>query len=208
MTDDLLARVTEALADRYEVESELDRGGMAVVYLAQDLRHDRKVAIKVLLPSLSATVGTERFLREVDVIAQLQHPHILTLIDSGEVGGLPYYVMPFVKGQSLAARLEREERLPTEEAVRIAAEVAEALDTAHEVGVIHRDIKPSNVLLSGGHAVVADFGIATALDESGLGRLTKTGVSLGSPLYMSPEQVSGDREPDGRTDIYALGCML
>jgi serine/threonine-protein kinase len=197
-----------ALADRYEIEGELDRGGMAVVYTAKDLRHDRKVAIKVLMPSLSATVGTERFLREVEVIAKLEHPNILTLIDSGEVEGLPYYVMPFVKGQNLAALLEKEGRLSVEQAVQIAGEVADALESAHQQGIIHRDIKPSNILLSGGHAVVADFGIATALDESGLGRLTQTGVSLGSPLYMSPEQVSGEREPDRRTDIYALGCML
>jgi eukaryotic-like serine/threonine-protein kinase len=181
---------------------------MAVVYLARDVKHDRKVAIKVLDPALSATLGTERFLREIEVIAQLQHPNILTLIDSGEVEGLPYYVMPFVKGQSLAALLEREGPLPVEEAVRIACEVAEALETAHRHGVIHRDIKPSNVLLSEGHAVVADFGIAAALDEAKLGRLTRTGISLGSPIYMSPEQASGERDLDERTDVYALGCML
>ena len=208
MSDDLLIRLKGALADRYEVESELDRGGMAVVYLAQDLRHDRKVAIKVLLPSLSATLGTDRFLREIGVLAQLQHPNILTLIDSGQVEGLPYYVMPFVKGLSLAAHLDGEGRLPLEEVVRIASEVSEALETAHRQGVVHRDIKPSNVLLSEGHAVVADFGIAAALDESKLGRLTRTGLSLGSPVYMSPEQASGDRDLDGRTDIYALGCMV
>jgi dienelactone hydrolase len=208
MSDDLLARLKDALSDRYEVESELDRGGMAVVYLARDLRHERKVAIKVLQPSLSSTLETERFLREIDVIAQLEHPNILTLIDSGEVEGLPYYVMPWVKGQSLAALLEREKRLPLEQAVRIAAEVAEALETAHQQGVIHRDVKPSNVLLSGGHAVVADFGIAAALDDSKLGRLTKTGLSLGSPIYMSPEQASGERNLDSRTDIYSLGCMV
>ena len=208
MSDDLFKRLKAALTDRYAVESELDRGGMAVVYLAKDLRHDRKVAIKVLDPSLSATLATERFLREIDVIAKLEHPHILTLIDSGEVEGLPYYVMPYVKGHSLAALLEKERRLPLAQALRIAAEVAEALETAHQQGVIHRDIKPSNVLLSGGHAVVADFGIAAALDESKLGRLTVTGSSLGSPIYMSPEQAVGERELDARTDIYALGCMV
>jgi eukaryotic-like serine/threonine-protein kinase len=208
MSEDLLERLKAFFSGRYAVEAELDRGGMAVVYLAKDVKHERTVAIKVLDPALSATVGTERFLREIDVIAQLQHPNILTLIDSGEVEGLPYYVMPFVKGQSLATRLEREGPLPVEEAVRIACEVAGALETAHRQGVIHRDIKPSNVLLSAGHAVVADFGIAAALDEAKVGRLTRTGISMGSPIYMSPEQASGERDLDERTDVYALGCML
>jgi eukaryotic-like serine/threonine-protein kinase len=208
MNENLLERLRAFFTGRYAVEGELDRGGMAVVYLARDVKHDRKVAIKVLDPALSATLGTERFLREIEVIAQLQHPNILTLIDSGEVDGLPYYVMPFVKGQSLATLLEREGPLPVEEVVRIACEVAEALETAHRHGVIHRDIKPSNVLLSEGHAVVADFGIAAALDEAKLGRLTRAGVSLGSPIYMSPEQASGERDLDERTDVYALGCML
>jgi len=164
MVDDVLDRLKEALSDRYKIESELDRGGMAVVYVAEDLRHHRKVAVKVLQPALSATLGTERFLREIEVLANLQHPNILTLIDSGEVDGLPYYVMPFVEGQSLRARLDREGALPLEEAVRIAAEVAEGLESAHQRGVVHRDVKPANVLISGGHAVVADFGIAAALD--------------------------------------------
>ncbi len=208
MSDDLFDRLRASFTDHYLIERELGRGGMAVVYVAQDLRHERPVAIKVLQPALSSSVGTERFLREIDVIAQLQHPNILTLIDSGEVEGLPYYVMPYVRGQSLSALLTREGRLRVEEAVRIAAEVADALESAHGQGVIHRDIKPSNVLLSEGHAVVADFGIAAALDESGLGRLTRTGVSLGSPVYMSPEQATGQSDLDGRTDIYALGCML
>jgi len=208
MSEELLERLKRALSDRYEVEAELEQGGMAVVYLARDLRHDREVAIKVLHPSLSATLGTERFLREIDVIAKLVHPNILTLIDSGVVEDLPYYVMPFVRGQSLAALLEREKRIPLEQAVRIACEIAEALEAAHQQGVIHRDIKPSNVLLSGGHAVVADFGIAAALDGSKLDRLTRTGASIGSPAYMSPEQAVGERELDGRTDIYSLGCML
>jgi eukaryotic-like serine/threonine-protein kinase len=208
MNEDLLERLKAFFTGRYAVEGELDRGGMAMVYLARDVKHDRKVAIKVLDPALSATLGTDRFLREIEVIAQLQHPNILTLIDSGEVEGLPYYVMPFVKGQSLAALLEREGPLPVEEAVRIASEVAGALETAHRQGVIHRDIKPSNVLLSEGHAVVADFGIAAALDEAKLGRLTRTGISLGSPIYMSPEQAGGERDLDERTDVYALGCML
>ncbi len=208
MSEDLLERLKAFFSGRYAVEGELDRGGMAVVYLARDVKHDRTVAIKVLDPALSATLGTERFLREIEVVARLQHPNILTLIDSGEVEGLPYYVMPFVKGQSLATLLEREGPLPVEQAVRIGCEVAGALETAHRHGVIHRDIKPSNVLLSEGHAVVADFGIAAALDEAKLGRLTRTGISLGSPIYMSPEQASGERDLDGRTDVYALGCML
>ena len=208
MSDDLLHRLQESFTERYSIEHELDRGGMAMVFLAKDLRHDRTVAIKVLDPALSATVGAERFLREIDVIAQLQHPNILTLIDSGEVDGLPFYVMPYVKGHSLAELLEEKGALPLEQAVQIAEEVADALETAHGQGVIHRDIKPSNVLLSGGHAVVADFGIAAALDHSALGKLTKTGMSMGSPVYMSPEQVTGDKELDSRADIYALGCML
>ena len=208
MSDDTLDRLKKSLADRYSFDGEIDRGGMAVVYLAEDLKHGRKVAIKVLNSTLSATLGTERFLREIDVIAKLQHPNILTLIDSGEVDGLPYYVMPFVEGQSLKTRLEREGALPIEDAVRIGCEIADALCIAHERGVIHRDMKPGNVLLSGGHAMVADFGIATALDEAQVGRLTDTGVSLGSPAYMSPEQASGERDIDQRTDIYGLGCIL
>ncbi|MCJ7628768.1 MAG: protein kinase, partial [Longimicrobiales bacterium] len=158
--------------------------------------------------ALSANLGTQRFLREIEVLANLQHPNILTLIDSGEVDGLPYYVMPFVEGQSLRARLDREGALPLEEAVQIAAEVAEGLESAHQRGVVHRDVKPANVLISGGHAVVADFGIAAALDESALGRLTEAGISLGSPAYMSTEQASGEGDLDGRTDVYALGCVL
>ena len=208
MVDDVLDRLKEALSDRYKIESELDRGGMAVVYLAEDLRHHRKVAVKVLQPALSASLGAQRFLREIEVLANLQHPNILTLIDSGEVDGLPYYVMPFVEGQSLRARLDREGALPLEEAVQIAAEVAEGLESAHQRGVVHRDVKPANVLISGGHAVVADFGIAAALNESALGRLTEAGISLGSPAYMSTEQASGEGDLDGRTDVYALGCVL
>jgi dienelactone hydrolase len=181
---------------------------MAVVYLAEDLKHDRRVAIKVLSPSLAATVGSARFLREIDVVAKLQHPHILTLIDSGEAGGLPYYVMPFVEGQSLKEYLSRKGRLSVEEAVRIASEVADGLEAAHARGVIHRDVKPGNVLLSGGHAIIADFGIAAAMDEAKAAQLTDTGVSLGSPAYMSPEQASGDGEVDMRVDIYGVGCIL
>ena len=175
MTNPTLDQLTAALRDRYALKGEIDRGGMAVVYLAEDLKHGRNVAIKVLNPTLSASLGTERFLREIDVIAKLQHPHILTLIDSGEVDGVPYYVMPFVEGQGLKARLEREGALPIDEAVRIGCEIADALAAAHERGVIHRDMKPGNVLLSGGHAIVADFGIAAALDEAQVGSLTNTG---------------------------------
>ena len=186
MAEDLLDRLKDALSDRYHVQKELDRGGMAVVYLAEDLRHHRTVAIKVLQPALSATLGTDRFLREIQVIANLQHPNILTLIDSGEVDGLPYYVMPFVEGHSLRTKLESDGSLPLEEAVRVASEVAEALEYAHQKGVVHRDIKPANILLSDGHAVVADFGIAAALDESAEGRLTATGSLSGKPgLYES-----------------------
>ena len=208
MNEHVLDRLSAALAGRYALGGEIDRGGMAVVYLAEDLKHRRKVAIKVLNPSLSATLGTERFLREIEVLAKLQHPHVLTLIDSGAIEDVPYYVMPFVEGQSLKERLEREGRLPIQDAVVIACEVADALGAAHDRGVIHRDMKPGNVLLSGGHAVVADFGIAAAVDEAQVGRLTDTGVSLGSPVYMSPEQATGEREVDARADIYGLGCLL
>jgi eukaryotic-like serine/threonine-protein kinase len=208
MNENVLDRLSAALVDRYAVIEEIDRGGMAVVYLAEDLKHRRNVAIKVLNPSLSASLGTERFLREIEVLAKFQHPHILTLIDSGAIEGVPYYVMPFVEGQSLKDRLEREGRLPIEDAVVIACEVADALGAAHDRGVVHRDMKPGNVLLSGGHAIVADFGIAAAVDEAQVGRLTDTGVSLGSPAYMSPEQATGEREVDARTDIYGLGCLL
>ncbi|MEX2049486.1 MAG: serine/threonine-protein kinase [Gemmatimonadota bacterium] len=208
MKDDTLDRLKAALSDRYAIQTEIERGGMAVVYLAEDLKHDRRVAIKVLSPSLAATVGSARFLREVDVVAKLQHPHILMLIDSGEAGGLPYYVMPFVAGPSLKEYLSRKGRLSVEEAVRIASEVADGLEAAHARGVIHRDVKPGNVLLSGGHAIVADFGIAAAMDEAKAARLTDTGVSLGSPAYMSPEQASGEGEVDSRVDIYGVGCIL
>jgi serine/threonine-protein kinase len=196
-----------ALADRYRIERELGAGGMATVYLAHDLKHDRKVAIKVLRPELSAVIGAERFLREIKTIANLQHPHILGLIDSGEVNGTAYYVMPFVEGESLRDRLTREKQLPIGDAVRLATEVAAALDYAHRHGVIHRDIKPENVLLHDGSALVADFGIALAVSSAGGTRMTETGMSLGTPHYMSPEQALGEREITAASDVYALGVM-
>jgi eukaryotic-like serine/threonine-protein kinase len=200
-------RLATALADRYRVDRELGQGGMAVVYLAEDLRHGRKVAIKVLHPELSAVIGGERFLAEIKVTANLQHPHILGLIDSGEAGGLLYYVMPFVAGESLRARLIRERQLPVEETLRLAREVASALDYAHRQGVVHRDIKPENILLQDGAALVADFGIALAVQQAGGSRMTQTGMSLGTPAYMSPEQAMGEREIGARSDVYALGAM-
>jgi len=207
---DLLERLKSALADRYAVESEIGRGGMATVYLAQDLRHDRRVAVKVLHPELAATLGAERFLREIQIAAKLEHPHILTLIDSGEADGLPYFVMPFVDGESLGERLTREGQLPLDEALRIAGEIADGLDYAHEQGVIHRDIKPGNILLSRGHASIADFGIAKAVDAASGedATATATGLTVGTPRYMSPEQATGAAEIDGRSDVYALGCVL
>jgi tRNA A-37 threonylcarbamoyl transferase component Bud32 len=197
-----------ALADRYRIERELGKGGMATVYLAHDLRHERKVAIKVLRPELAAVIGAERFVREIRTIAALQHPHILGLIDSGEVQGTAYYVMPFVEGESLRDRLNREKQLPVADAVRIAGEVASALDYAHRHGVIHRDIKPENILLHDGQALVADFGIALAMTQAGATRMTETGMSLGTPHYMSPEQAMGEREITARSDVYALGAVL
>jgi serine/threonine-protein kinase len=201
------ARLRERLADRYVIERELGRGGMAVVYLAEDGRHRRRVAIKVLRPELAAAIGADRFLQEIDVAARLQHPHILPLYDSGEGMGILYYVMPYVAGETLRDRLTREKQLPVADAVQVACDVADALAFAHSHGVVHRDIKPENILFMGGHAVVADFGIARALDVAGGRRLTGTGVVLGTPPYMSPEQAGGD-DVDGRSDVYALGCVL
>ncbi|HEX6644725.1 MAG TPA: protein kinase [Gemmatimonadales bacterium] len=201
-------RLAAALADRYRVERELGQGGMATVYLAHDLRHDRDVAIKVLHPDLGAALGGDRFLSEIRTTARLQHPHILPLLDSGEADGLLYYVMPLVTGETLRARLDRERQLPVEAAVRIASEVADALDYAHGIPIVHRDIKPENILLQGGHALVADFGIALAVQQAGGQRMTQTGLSLGTPQYMSPEQAMGERTIDARSDIYALGAVL
>ena len=201
-----LDRLTAALADRYRIERELGQGGMATVYLAQDLKHEREVAIKVLRPELAAVIGAERFLKEIKTTANLQHPHILGLIDSGNSDSFLWYAMPFVDGESLRDRLEREKQLPIADAVRIATEVAGALDYAHRHGVIHRDIKPENILLHDGSALVADFGIALAASTAGT-RMTETGMSLGTPHYMSPEQAMGEREITARSDVYALGCI-
>ena len=200
-------RLTTSLADRYRIERELGQGGMATVYLAEDLRHHRKVAVKVIHPELAAVLGADRFLSEIHVTATLQHPHILPLFDSGQADGQLYYVMPFVDGESLRGRLNRERQLPVDVAVRLASEVADALDYAHRHGVIHRDIKPENILLHDGRALVADFGIALAVTSAGGGRLTQTGLSLGTPQYMSPEQAAGEREMDARSDVYSLAAV-
>src|SRR5213595_3360007 len=205
---DALERLGAALAEHYAIERQIGAGGMATVYLARDLKHDRAVALKVLRPELAAVLGIERFLSEIRVTAHLQHPHILPLFDSGQAGGLIYYVMPYVEGESLRHRLEREKQLPIEEAVRLASGIASALDYAHRHGVIHRDIMPENILFQDGEAVVADFGIALALSAAAGSRLTETGLSLGTPQYMSPEQATGDRLIDSRSDIYSLGAVL
>ncbi len=204
---DTLSRLATALIDRYSIERELGAGGMATVYLAHDLKHDRDVAIKVLHPDLGAALGSERFLSEIRTTARLQHPHILPLLDSGDAGGLLYYVMPVITGETLRAKLARERQLPIQDAVRIACEVASALDYAHRQGVIHRDIKPENILLHDGQALVADFGIALAVQSAGGQRMTQTGLSLGTPQYMSPEQAMGEKTIDARTDVYALGAV-
>ena len=200
---EITARLTTALANRYTIERELGAGGMATVYLAEDLKHHRPVAVKVLRPELAAVLGAERFLREIEVTANLHHPHILPLYDSGEANGFLYYVMPYVEGESLRDRLNREKQLPVEDAVKIATEVADALGSAHRHDVIHRDIKPENILLEEGHAVVADFGIARAIHAAGGERLTETGLAVGTPAYMSLEQAMGSKELDGRSDLYS-----
>jgi eukaryotic-like serine/threonine-protein kinase len=205
---DARERLTAALADRYRIKRQLGEGGMATVYLATDLRHERPVAVKVLRPEIAAALGSERFLREIKTTAQLTHPHILPLLDSGGADDTLFYVMPYVDGESLRARLGREKQLPLDDALQIAREVADALSYAHSHGVIHRDIKPENILLEAGHAVVADFGIARAVSEAGGDRLTETGVTLGTPMYMSPEQAAGSKDLDGRSDLYSLACVL
>jgi eukaryotic-like serine/threonine-protein kinase len=200
--------LSSALEERYAVERELGQGGMATVYLAQDLKHERKVAIKVLRPELSVSLGADRFLREIRVAANLQHPNILGLHDSGEANGLLYYVMPFIEGESLRDRLNREQQLPIHDALQITRESAEALAYAHEHGIVHRDIKPENILLQQGHALVADFGIARAVSQAGGEKLTQTGMAIGTPHYMSPEQSLGSEHVDARSDVYSLGCVL
>ncbi|HXV16780.1 MAG TPA: protein kinase [Gemmatimonadaceae bacterium] len=200
-------RLSSAVGDRYRIERELGQGGMAIVYLAEDIRHHRKVAIKVLLPELSAVLGPERFLKEIELTANLQHPNILPLFDSGVADGLLYYVMPYVEGETLRERLDREQQLAVSDTVRLASDVAGALEYAHKRGVIHRDIKPENILLQDGRPLVADFGIALAVSKAGGNRVTQTGMSLGTPQYMSPEQATGDRQIDARSDIYSLGAV-
>jgi eukaryotic-like serine/threonine-protein kinase len=203
-----LSRLAESLADRYRIEREIGAGGMATVHLALDVKHNRRVALKVLKPELGAVLGVERFLAEIQVTANLQHPNLLPLFDSGEADGLLFYVMPFVEGETLRARLDREKQLPVDEAVRIATAVASALAYAHDRGVIHRDLKPENILLQAGQPMIADFGIALAVSNAGGARVTQTGLSLGTPQYMSPEQATGDRAIDARSDIYSLAAVL
>ncbi|HXF95413.1 MAG TPA: serine/threonine-protein kinase, partial [Gemmatimonadales bacterium] len=204
----LRERLQGALAERYTLERELGRGGMSVVFLARDRKHERAVALKALRPELSATLGPERFLREIKLSARLTHPHILPLYDSGEARGLLYYTMPYVEGESLRHRLDREKRIPLTEALTIAREVADALAYAHGQDVVHRDIKPENILFEAGHAVVSDFGIARAISAAGGERMTAVGVAVGTPDYMSPEQAAGQDQVDGRSDICSLGCVL
>jgi serine/threonine protein kinase len=209
-----LTRLTAALADRYTLERQLGEGGMATVYLAKDLKHDRMVALKVLKPELAAVLGADRFVQEIKTTAALQHPHILPLFDSGTAGqqdggtAFLYYVMPYIEGETLRDKLDRETQLSIEEAVRITTEVADALDYAHRHGVIHRDIKPENILLHDGRPMVADFGIALALSAAAGGRMTETGLSLGTPYYMSPEQATADKDITARSDVYSLASVL
>jgi len=206
--DDRGARFAAAVADRYTVERELGLGGPATDYLALDLKHERRVALKMFNPELSAAVGGRRFLSEIRLLARLHHPYILPLYDSGEAAGMLYYAMPYVEGESLRDRLEREPQLPVADALRITRQVAEALAYAHAENIVHRDIKPENILLAPTHAAVADFGVARAISRATGERSTAAGVVLGTPAYMSPEQASGDQVIDGRSDIYALGCVL
>ncbi len=210
--DPVLAGLPSALHERYVLERELGRGGMATVYLVKDVKHARPVALKVLHPELAASLGPERFLREVQLTARLQHPHILPVHDSGEAAGQLWYTMPYVEGESLRDRLAREKQLPLEDALQIALQIAQnvlaALANAYRHGVIHWDIKPENILLESGEAVVADFGIARAISAAGGDHLTQTGMAVGTPAYMSPEQATGGSELDGRSDLYSMGCVL
>jgi eukaryotic-like serine/threonine-protein kinase len=200
--------LAEALGDRYALERELGRGGMATIYLARDVPGRRAVAVKVMHPGLIADIGAERFLREMEIAASLTHPLIVPLFESGDAGGIPYYIMPYVEGESLYARLQRERRLPLEDALQITHDVAAALGYAHGRRVLHRDVKPENILLAGGRALVADFGLARAIGAADYRRLTATGVIVGTAYYMSPEQLREDRDLDQRSDIYSLGCIL
>src|SRR3954447_26634041 len=200
--------LAEDLRDRYTLERELGRGGMASVYLAHDLRHDRLVALKVLHSELAQALGPERFQREIKLAARLQHPHILSVYDSGESAGCFWFTMPFVEGESLRARLARERQLPIEDALRIAREAADALDYAHRHGAIHRDIKPENILLTEAHALVAALGIGKALGSASEAQLTESGLTVGTPAYMSPEQAAGDKDLTARSDVYSLGIVL
>ncbi|HMG19191.1 MAG TPA: serine/threonine-protein kinase, partial [Gemmatimonadales bacterium] len=202
------AALNAALADHYIIDRELGRGGMALVYLARDVKHERFVALKTLRPEIAMALGRERFLREIRLAARLQHPNILPVYDSGDAAGTLFYVMPFVEGESLRDRLEREPQLPLDEALQITREVADALAYAHNHDVVHRDIKPENIMLSGGHAIVADFGIARAVDAAGGDKLTETGLAIGTPAYMPPEQSAGTGKVDRRSDIYSLACVL
>ncbi len=208
MTSDLSGGPQGSLASRYFLEREVGRGGMATVYLAKDLKHGREVALKVIRPELAAAVGTERFLREIEITAGLNHPHVLPLLDSGAPDGLLYYVMPYVAGGSLRPLLESDTEIPLEAVLRIAREVASALDYAHNRGVVHRDIKPENILFNEGLAVVGDFGIARAVSSAPREKVTRTGAALGTLGYMSPEQALGMGEMDARTDVYSLGCVI